>query len=67
MTGERERDRRLALAVRAACLEELEDAFHQGGLSGLCLEGRWELALDRLRNLDLEAVLARSRESRPPD
>ena len=61
-----ERDRRLALAVRQACVEELEDAFHQGGLSGLCLEGRWELALDRLRNLDLDAVLARWRAPTAP-
>ena len=48
--------RDLARAVRDACLAEILDAYHQAGLSGLCAEGRWEVAVDRLRNLDVEAL-----------
>jgi hypothetical protein len=57
MTTPDERDRRMAEAVRTACLEAAVEAWEQGGMSGLCVEGRWDLALDRLRSLDLEAVI----------
>ena len=51
--------RRLAEAVRAACVAAAEQAYEEGGVRGLCAEGRWELALDAMRVLDVEALLAR--------
>ena len=48
---------RLAEAVREACLAAAVEAFEQGGFSGLCLEGRWELALDAVRALPLAPVV----------
>ena len=48
----------IAEAVRAACLEAARRAYEEAGISGLCAEGRWELAQDAIRALDLEAVLA---------
>lgn len=52
----------LAEAVRAACLEVARRAYEEAGISGLCAEGRWELALDAVRGLDLEAVVGRCLE-----
>ena len=46
---------RLALAeqVRAACLQAALDAYERAGIAGLCGEGRWELAIQAIRTLDL--------------
>jgi hypothetical protein len=33
-------------------------AYEEGGLSGLCAEGRWELALDTVKSLNLTEALA---------
>jgi hypothetical protein len=51
--------RRLAAAVRDLCLRELLDAYEQAGMSGLCAEGRWEVAVGRVRALTGEDMLAR--------
>lgn len=47
----------IAETVRNACLEAALNAYEQAGISGLCAEGRWELAIDALRSLDLKALL----------
>jgi hypothetical protein len=47
----------LAEAVRAACIAAAQEAHEEGGIRGLCAEGRWEYALDAIRRLDLAAVL----------
>jgi hypothetical protein len=52
-----EEKRRIAEQVRAACLKAALDSYEQAGLSGLCLEGRWEIAVDAIQTLDLDAVL----------
>ncbi len=49
--------RRLAEAVRDACLKAALDGYERAGLSGLCHEGRWEMAVDALRALDLDDIL----------
>jgi hypothetical protein len=50
-------DRRLlAEAVRDACVRAALDGYEQAGMSGLCAEGRWEMAVDSMRSLDLAAV-----------
>ncbi len=52
-------DDQLALAerVRQACLQQAIDAYEQAGISGLCDEGRWELAVDAIRQLDIAKLL----------
>ena len=55
--GEQELKRRLAEAVREACLKAARDAYENAGISGLCEEGRWECAVDAIRSLDLETTI----------
>jgi pentatricopeptide repeat protein len=52
---------RLAEAVRAACIAAALEAHEQAGISGLCQEGRWEVAIEAVRSLDLASVLANAR------
>jgi len=51
---------RVAEAVRAACIVAAERAYEDGGTSGLCAQGRWELAVGAIRELDLQRILAPS-------
>lgn len=43
--------------IRQACLQAAIDAYEQAGISGLCGEGRWEVALDAIRQLDIAKLL----------
>ncbi len=52
-----ERERRLAEAVRQACIAAALAGFEEAGISGLCLEGRWECAVSAMRSVDLDALL----------
>ena len=47
----------LAKRIRQACLEAIIQAYDDGGIQGLCAEGRWELAVSALRTLDLTPLL----------
>jgi hypothetical protein len=47
----------LAKRIRQAYLEAILQAYENGGIQGLCAEGRWELAVSTLRTLDLTPVL----------
>ena len=47
----------LAETVRQACLHAALDAYESAGISGLCAEGRWEIAVQAIRTLDLGALL----------
>ncbi len=49
--------RRLAEAVRAACLEAASKAYEQASISGLCGEGAWEAARGAIQTLDLGRLL----------
>ncbi len=51
----------IAEAVRRACLKAALDAYESAGISGLCREGRWELAVQAIRTLDLDEVIAEAR------
>ncbi|MGA7981808.1 MAG: acetyltransferase [Chromatiaceae bacterium] len=51
-------DYQLALTVRDACLQAAIDAYERAGMSGLCGEGRWEMAIQAIRALDLRPVIA---------
>lgn len=48
----------VAEAVRAACLQAALDGYERAGLSGLCEAGRWEMVVDALESLDVDAVIA---------
>lgn len=50
--------RRLAEAVRSACLQASLEAYERAAMSGLCREGAWECAVDAVRALDLDAIIA---------
>ena len=47
---------RLAEAVKQECIDTALRAYEQAGISGLCAEGRWELAIDAVRNLDVKRL-----------
>ncbi len=49
--------RRVAEAVRQACLKAAREAYENAGISGLCEEGRWECAVDAIRSVDIDAVV----------
>ena len=57
---------KLAETVRKACLEKLQRSCEEAGISGLRREGRWDYALDTLRNPSMEYLLKDiSRPHRP--
>ena len=47
----------LAELVRDACMRAALDAYESAGISGLCAEGRWEIAVQAIRILDLKGLL----------
>ena len=46
-----------AQTVRDMCLRVAVDAYEQAGLGGMCAEGRWEMAIDAMRSLDLSTAV----------
>ena len=53
----------LAEQVRSACLQAAFNAYEQAGIAGLCGEGRWELAVQAIRTLDLARLVDEDRAS----
>ncbi len=53
-----DKKRRIAEAVKAACLKAAIEAYQHALVSGLCREGAWDLAVDAMKSLDVEEVLA---------
>jgi hypothetical protein len=49
---------KLAEGVREACLSAALAAYEDAGISGLCAEGRWEIAVQAIRTLDLRPLIA---------
>ena len=47
-----------AEAVRAACLRAALEGYERAGFGGMCEEGRWEMVVDAIKSLDVDAVLA---------
>lgn len=54
---------KVAQAVREACKKVLQESFDDAGISGLCDEGRWEVALGSLQSLDLSRIIESSLKS----
>lgn len=57
-----EHDQQLAEAVRAACLKAAQQGYEQAAISGLCDEGALEVALDAIRLLDIQQLVADARQ-----
>ena len=47
----------LAEAVREACVRAALEAYEDGGLRGLCAEGRWEYVVQILKTFELTQVV----------
>jgi hypothetical protein len=47
----------LAERIRDACIRAALAAHEDAGISGLCMEGRWEIAVQAIRTLDLASLL----------
>jgi hypothetical protein len=56
---------RLAEAVRQACLAAAVRAAEDAGSVGLCGDGRLEAALDAIRSLRVERLVARPESDAP--
>lgn len=48
---------RAASEVRDRCVKAALAAYEQAGASGLCAEGRFELAVDAMRSLDVDELV----------
>ena len=62
----REERRRLAEAVRAACLKAAREGYEQAAASGLCHEGAVEASLGAVSMLDLAPLLAPEQPGKKP-
>ena len=51
---------RVAKASRDACVDAALLAYEDAGIRGLCAEGRWEVALDAIRGVDLSSIVDRT-------
>ena len=49
---------KIAEAVRRACIKAALEAYEDAQIRGLCREGAWEVAIEAVRSLDVEAVIA---------
>lgn len=58
--------RRLAEAVREACLDAALAGYESAALSGLCCEGAWEVAIEAIRSLDVARLSGGRLEVQPP-
>lgn len=47
----------LAETVRTAFIKTALETYEEGGVLGLCAEGRWEYAISALQQLDLDALI----------
>ena len=49
--------RRMAEAVRGACIRAALEGYERAALDGLCHEGAWEAAVDAIRALDVNSII----------
>ncbi len=56
-----EKQRKLAESVREAVLRAALEGYEQAGLAGMCDEGRWEMAVDSMRSLNLDALVEKAK------
>ena len=56
-----------AEAVRTACIKAALAAYEEGGVVGLCAEGRWEYAISAMQQLNVAEVLVGLADFPPND
>ncbi len=49
--------RRIAAAIREACIQAAIDGYERASTDGLCGAGAWECAIESMRALDLESLV----------
>lgn len=54
----------VAETVRGQCVDAALRAYEDAGISGLCAEGRWELAVQAIRGVDLRSSIAAAVEGK---
>ena len=47
--------------IRQACIDAAIDAYEDAGLRGLCQEGRWELAIDAMKHVNLDPIVKKQK------
>jgi hypothetical protein len=52
-----EKYEKIAKLLLAKCKSALISAYEDAGVSGLCEEGRWEIALSSLDSLPIEEII----------
>ena len=62
-----EERRRLAEAVRDACLRAAKKGYEEAAQSGVCHEGAVEVSLDAIKMMDLKALLEALELGKKPD
>jgi hypothetical protein len=69
LLGERVSTNRIDIAdrVRHALIDAAIRAYEDAGVRGLCEEGRWEVAVDAMRSLDLGSAVQSAGTAVPPD
>ncbi len=55
--------RTIAEDVHRACVETTLSAYEAARMDGLCHEGAWEIAVNALRQLDLDAILHKTSDT----
>jgi hypothetical protein len=50
--------RKIAEAVRQACVDAALEAYEDAQIRGLCREGAWEVAIEAVRSQDVAAAIA---------
>ena len=54
----------IADSVRESCIKAAIRAYEDAGISGLCAEGRWELAIQAMRRLDVGSIVSSTLEEK---
>lgn len=49
-----------AEAIRRALIEVARNAYEEAGLSGLCADGRWEVALGAMQGYNLQWIATKA-------
>ena len=49
--------------IRQACIDAAIEAYEDAGLRGLCQEGRWELAIDAIKHVNLDHIVKKVTEA----
>lgn len=65
MTDVSEDRRRLARAIRDACIDAAKQGYEHAAISGLCEEGALEAALSAIHMLDLDAAIREADKPKP--